>query len=149
MSYGTKLALSRDQIIGILLDANTRDISFILGGKNLGIAYSAIQIGNGLCPVISAENASLRCNFGQQPFLYQSLLPALDYCGLTILPEISRLLPNREGPSEVHLVNQWKDEKVRLMSNALEVVSLSECCHVCANVLVRAGKWFYECKLLR
>ncbi len=64
--FGAKWAGSRSDVVGVLLDANTREITFTVCGRQFAApAFTQVMLGNGLCPVISGHEGALRVNFGQ------------------------------------------------------------------------------------
>eukprot|EP01118_Nematostelium_gracile_P010664 TRINITY_DN370_c0_g1_i1.p1 TRINITY_DN370_c0_g1~~TRINITY_DN370_c0_g1_i1.p1 ORF type:complete len:398 (-),score=125.38 TRINITY_DN370_c0_g1_i1:26-1219(-) len=58
-------------IIGTVLDLESKTISFYRNGKDMGVAFSNIQIGDGVYPAASLhKKQKLLFNFGKEPFKY-------------------------------------------------------------------------------
>jgi len=58
-------------VIGTILDLEAKTISFYRNGKDMGIAFSNVTIGDGLFPAASLQKKQkLLFNFGKEPFKY-------------------------------------------------------------------------------
>jgi len=58
-------------IIGCVLDLDTKSMSFYRNGKDLGVAFSGFSVGDGLYPAASLQyGQKLSFNFGKDPFKY-------------------------------------------------------------------------------
>jgi len=58
-------------VIGCLLDLEAKNLSFYRNGKDLGIAFAGMNIGDGLYPAASLQKKQkILFNFGKDPFQY-------------------------------------------------------------------------------
>jgi len=62
---------SNNDIIGCVLDLEMKQMSFYRNGKDLGVAFTAFNIGDGIYPAASIQNGQkLSFNFGKEPFKF-------------------------------------------------------------------------------
>jgi len=62
---------SSGDIIGCVLDLESKQMSFYRNGKDLGVAFTAFSIGDGVYPSASVQyGQKLSFNFGKEPFKY-------------------------------------------------------------------------------
>jgi hypothetical protein len=58
-------------IIGCVLDLEAKQMSFYRNGKDLGVAFSSLSVGDGYYPAASLQyGQKIQFNFGKEPFKY-------------------------------------------------------------------------------
>ena len=57
-------------IIGLMVDADQRKMSFIQDGEELAAEFAVDNIGNGVFPALSMARGSMDVNLGERPFQF-------------------------------------------------------------------------------
>jgi len=90
-------------VIGCVLDLESKSMSFYRNGKDLGVAFNAFAVGDGLYPAASIQyGQKLSFNFGKEPFKY-----ALN----EIFPDIHPLHINLSKDQQASLTKMFEKYK--------------------------------------